>query len=780
MTTNPNLPPVKSQPASTHFADERERRLFHETLGSFLPPVIFDVHAHLYCAGRSMKLPEHHGSVTIAQWHDLARDWMGDLAPKDGLFFGFPTSGQDTSQDNALVLAQLAGRSASRGLMLVRPNDDPAMIEQAVREQGWAGFKVYHVYAERADTFNASINEYLTQWMWELADRYGLAIMLHMVKPKGLADLDNQRVIRERCLAYPNVKLILAHAARGFCADNTIDGLDALRGLHNVFFDTSAICESPAIIAILQRFGTSRLMYGSDFPVSQLRGGNVSLGDGFYWLYDNNAQFNNWQHGQPVLVGIQSLLALRQAARLCHLRDDDLECIFDSNARRLLGLNEPPDGSKTQQLYDHARSVIPGGTQLLSKRPEMHAPGAWPAYFREAHGIEVIDLDGRRFLDFSMTGIGSTLLGFADPDVNAAVSRQVMLGSMSTLNPPDEVALVDALIELHPWSQQARLTRSGGESMAMAVRMARAATGRSRVAICGYHGWHDWYLAANLAGNADVLGGHLLPGLEPAGVPNELAGTTLAFAYNKPEQLEAIVAEHGHDLAAIVMEPMRFNPPLPGFIQTVRALADRCGAALIFDEITTGWRFRPGGLHLDFDIQPDVAVFSKAMGNGFPIGAVIGKTKIMDAAQRSFISSTMWTEAVGPAAALATMQKLASNRVHEHVRTIGEHFQTIMRDAAARHDVAMHVDGPPALTHVHFDDDTDLAVLTLYTRLMLEEGFLAGGSFYPCFAHEQHHVEAIGRAANRVLAKIANAIQTGQVMRLINDSPRHRGFVRLT
>lgn len=336
MTDTQNIP--RPTIATTHHADDDERLLFIDALRNYIPPHPFDVHAHLYASGSGIPLPDGVPLATWQHWYDLAHEWMGDRTPEEGLFFGFPKPDQDTAADNELVAGEVGKQPGSRGLMLVRPKDDPAAVEQAVVDQGWAGFKVYHVYADRDQSFNAPIDEYTPRWMWELMNKHGLVLMLHIVRKRGLADENNQQTLMKRCREYPNARVILAHAGRGFCADHTIDGIDALAGLDNVFFDTSAICESAAFIAILQRFGSSRLMYGSDFPVSQLRGRAISMGDGFYWLHDHNATYDGWLHSRPVLVGLESLLALRQAARLCQLKDTDMQRIFSENALQLLGL----------------------------------------------------------------------------------------------------------------------------------------------------------------------------------------------------------------------------------------------------------------------------------------------------------------------------------------------------------------------------------------------------------------------------------------------------------
>jgi glutamate-1-semialdehyde 2,1-aminomutase len=435
--------------------------------------------------------------------------------------------------------------------------------------------------------------------------------------------------------------------------------------------------------------------------------------------------------------------------------------------------------SKTEALYQHAKQRIPGGTQLLSKRPEMFAPDVWPAYYHEARGCEVWDLDGRHYFDMTHNGVGACLLGYADPDVTRAASERIARGSMCTLNAPEEVELADALCAIHPWAEQARFARCGGETCAMAVRIARATTDRSVVAICGYHGWQDWYLAANL-GADDALRGHLLPGLEPLGVPRELRGTAVTFNYGDRTAFDAILAEHGDRLAAVIMEPCRYLDPEPGYLDYLRENTHRAGALLIFDEITIGWRLCHGGSHLRFGVNPDIAVFAKALGNGHPIGAVLGTRQAMDGAQNSFISSTYWTEAVGPAAALATLRKLKGKNVTAHVAHIGETMKKVWRAAGAKHGLPISVaEGYPCLAHFVFNHPRANELKTIVTTRMLTHGFLAGTAIYPTLAHTDDIVARYAEALGTVFAEIAEALEKDGLSALLEGPPAHQGFRRL-
>lgn len=433
--------------------------------------------------------------------------------------------------------------------------------------------------------------------------------------------------------------------------------------------------------------------------------------------------------------------------------------------------------AESLKLQSRAAAVIPGMTQLLSKRPEMFSQGVWPSYFRNAKGVEVEDIDGNRYLDFSIGGIGATVLGYADEEVNAAVIDAVRKGSASSLNPPEEVELAEKLLELHPWAQMARFARSGGEAMAVAVRIARTATGRSKVIFCGYHGWMDWYLAANV-GTENALGEHLLAGLKPNGVPRQLAGTAIPFKFNDSEDFLLAFKAAGGDLAAIVMEPARNYMPDPEFMATIHRAACENGIPLVMDEISAGFRICNGGAHLKLGWEPDIAVFAKALGNGIPISAVIGKAQFMNAAQDSFISSTNWTERLGPVAALAMINKFVRVNASEHLVAVGETVEAGWRCLADKYGLKIHISGIKPMLHFRFDRDHDVN-RTYYTQEMVKRGFLAGMTFYSMYAHTFEQVERYLAATDEVWGELARLGGPDAVTEKLEGEIATSGFKRI-
>lgn len=448
--------------------------------------------------------------------------------------------------------------------------------------------------------------------------------------------------------------------------------------------------------------------------------------------------------------------------------------IFQANQHLIR--NEGAIMGTGQKLWKRAKQVIPGGNMLLSKRAEMFLPEQWPAYFSKAKGCKVWDLDGNEYIDMFIMGIGTNILGYGHQEVDDAVRKTIDAGNMSTFNCPEEVYLAEKLIELHPWAHMARLARSGGEANAVAIRIARAATGKDNVAICGYHGWHDWYLAANL-GDDKSLAGHLLPGLAPNGVPQNLRGSVFPFNYNNYAELEALVS--AHDIGVIKMEVVRNMGPEDNFLHKVRKLATERGIVLIFDECTSGFRETFGGLHKKYGVEPDMAMFGKALGNGYGITATIGKREVMEAAQTTFISSTFWTERIGPTAALKTLEVMERVKSWDTITQTGLNIRDGWQKLADKHGLRIEHWGLPALTGFTFQSASALAYKTLITQEMMAKGYLAGNSVYVCTDHTPEVVDGFFHALDPVFGLIKECEEGRDVMSLLKGPVCHGGFKRL-
>lgn len=429
-----------------------------------------------------------------------------------------------------------------------------------------------------------------------------------------------------------------------------------------------------------------------------------------------------------------------------------------------------------QELWNRAKRVIPGGNMLLSKRAEIFLPDQWPAYYSKAKGCKVWDLDGVEYTDMSIMGIGTNILGYSHPEVDEAVLNVVQSGNMSTFNCPEEVYLAEKLVELHPWADMVRFARSGGEANAIAIRIARAASGKDKVAVCGYHGWHDWYLSANLADDSS-LDGHLLPGLDPKGVPRNLKNTVLSFNYNNFIELESLV--QNHEIGVIKMEVQRNEPPEDGFLEKIRKLATAKGIILIFDECTSGFRETLGGLHNKYEVYPDMAIFGKALGNGYAITGIIGRREIMDVAQSTFISSTFWTERVGPTAALKTLEVMRREQSWDQITNTGLKIREGWQQLADKQGIKISHWGLPSLTGFTINSDNALIYKTLITQEMLAKGYLAANSVYVSTEHTQEVLDGYFDVLDPLFALIKECEEGRDPVELLRGPVCHAGFKRL-
>jgi glutamate-1-semialdehyde 2,1-aminomutase len=435
---------------------------------------------------------------------------------------------------------------------------------------------------------------------------------------------------------------------------------------------------------------------------------------------------------------------------------------------------------KSLALYERAKALIAGRTHLFGRRAEMHAYGFSPIYSARQQGGYFWDVDGHKYIDFNM-GAGAVLLGHAYPTVVRAVQDQAAQGTGLSINHPLELETAELLAELVPCAEMVRFCKGGGEANAVAVRIARAATGRDKVVFCGYHGWHDWYLAANLASES-ALSKHLLPGIAPRGVPRELEGTALPFEFNNLDSLRQVLQAHSGEVACVILEAARSYLPEPGFLEGVRDLTRQQGAVLIFDEVVTGFRSARGGAQEYYNVIPDVATFAKCISNGFALGAVAGKREVMDVAVDSFISSVYWAEATGLAAGKATLREYLNQPVCTAVQDFGKAFVAGCRRVIQECGIPATMIGLPSFPSLTF---RDLApelldpVVTLYMQETAKRGMFGGPGHFFCLQHTQSDLTAAVEIIGAALTTIRKALDEGDVSKYLECPVRQSGFRRL-
>ena len=403
----------------------------------------------------------------------------------------------------------------------------------------------------------------------------------------------------------------------------------------------------------------------------------------------------------------------------------------------------------------------------------------WPTYYTKAKGINVWDLNRIKYYDFTLVGTGTSVLGYADETVNKASIKAIKNGSISTLNAPEDVELAQIFLKDHKWAGGVRFARCGGESMAIAVRLARAFTGKDKILFCGYHGWHDWYLAANLNSNKN-LNFQLLPGLEPLGVPKGLKNTIIPFRFNNWEDIEKIIKKNIKDSAAIIIEPCREGFPEKKYLLELKRIAKKNNVVLIFDEITSGWRVTPGGAHKLLKVDPDLVVYGKTIANGIPMASLVGKKEIMSFALKTFISSVFWTEKVGPAAALAFIKKYKKLKVHKKLIKVGKEVKQIWKNAAKKNNLDIEIYGIDPLASFKIKSENWPAVLTYFIQEMLEFKILSTNQCYANYSHDKKSLNIYKKACNQVFKKISYHEKEGTLTQQLRGPIKEMGFNRLT
>mgnify|MGYP001300972826 CR=1 FL=1 len=433
--------------------------------------------------------------------------------------------------------------------------------------------------------------------------------------------------------------------------------------------------------------------------------------------------------------------------------------------------------NKGQKLLIKAKKMIPGGNQLLSKRSELFLPGLWPTYYKKAKGCKVWDLNNKIYYDFAGMGVTACVLGYSNDKINKSLISGLKKGSMCTLNATEEVDLAKELLRIHKWSGMAKFCKSGGEACMVAIRIARAYSNKNNIAFCGYHGWHDWYLATNM-NNSKNLDKQLLPGLKTKGVSNSFKNSIKPFNYNDINSLKKIFKKKNNNIGIIIMEPMRGVKPKDNFLKRVKSIAKKNKAILIFDEITSGFKDNYGGLHLKLKVNPDIAIFGKSIGNGYPISAIIGKKKIMQVAQESFISSTMWTDRLGFVAATTTLENLKKYNINKIISNYGIRIKEGWKKIANKNDIKISISGQNAIPYLKFDYPNSMEIITYFTQEMLKKGFLAGGQVATSHAYTYQIIDRYLNEVDKVFGKIKICLNKGKFP--LKGAIKHSTFRRLT
>ena len=411
---------------------------------------------------------------------------------------------------------------------------------------------------------------------------------------------------------------------------------------------------------------------------------------------------------------------------------------------------------KSYQLFDSARKLIPSCTQTFSKGYTQFPFGVSPIFLEKGEGSHVWDVDGNEYIDYAMA-LGPVILGHAYPVVNEAISTQLRNGTIYSLPHRLEVELAEVLTEIIPCAEMVRFGKNGSDATSGAVRAARAYTGRDKIACCGYHGWQDWYIGTTTRNK---------------GVPKSVQSLTLTFEYNDIESLKNLFDQNKGDIAAVILEPIGIIEPEDGFLQKVKELTHENGSILIFDEIVTGFRLALGGAQEYFNVIPDLACFGKAMANGMPISAVVGKREIMEVFDEIFFSFTFGGEVLSLAASIATIKEFKQKRVIEHLWKQGKKLKVGYNALTKVHKLENYTAciGLPPRTVITFKDirQTDsLELKTLLQQEAIKRGILCGGSHNVCYSHTDEDIEKTLQAYDEALQIMARAIAKGDIKKFI-------------
>ena len=409
--------------------------------------------------------------------------------------------------------------------------------------------------------------------------------------------------------------------------------------------------------------------------------------------------------------------------------------------------------NKNKKLWNRALLKIPSGNSFLSKNPSRYKSKDWPEYFSKSKGSIVWDLNGKKYYDFAFMGVGTNILGYTNYRVDNAVIKKIKEGNMSTLNCPEEVMFAEKLLKLHPWAKMAKFAKTGAEANAIAIRLSRAFNKKNKIIVCGYHGWHDWYLSAKYSKD-NYLDTHLFPSLKTEGVPTFLKKQIYSTKYNDFESLKKITKKDS-DISCIIMEVERDQKPNEGYLKSIRSLCNRNNICLIFDECTTGFRDVNGGIHLKYGVNPDLVMFGKAIGNGYSIASIIGKKSIMMKSNKSFISSTFWSERIGYVAGIATLNEMSRIKSWNIISQKGRKIKELLSLAAHKNKIGIKFKGLDALIKFDLTNSKIKDYEAFITKEMLKKGFLATNSIYVSISHSDSLIKKYVKEMDAIFKKLS-------------------------